>query len=355
VPGAYRKIVTYYGVGAASAVWNYRVGSRMEQDSVALAVQGPRSLKYNSTGSGVNDLDGQPFAVKAYLYNLATDPGPYDLDDVMVTLYLPPGLELAAAPPQTAQQAIGRVPVNTEALPATWLVQATGEYSGELEYFITARAASGWQQVVSRKVMVPATKRNVFRSGYQLMHVPFTFNYLAVEHAFGLPRGSFGAKYYDPVSGQYLPVTQLKPGQSFWMYVGGVARGKTQPFKLAADAAIIGQQLGKQLDEQDIDLLAGWNLIGNPFVYPIYWGQVLVYNKNGNTTVSLDQAVTNGWISKTLFSWIPENSSYESFRESDRLLLPWRGYWVRAKYPVTLVFRPSVPPGSDVTANPDGT
>jgi len=353
-PGAFRKIVTYYGVGAATAVWNYRVGSKLEQDSVALAVQGPKSLKYNSV-TGTNDLDALPFTVKAYLYNLATDPGPYDLDDVTVTLYLPPGLELAPAPPQAAQQAIGRVPVNTESLPATWDVQATGEYAGELEYFVTARASSGWQQVVSRKIMVPATKRNVFRSGYQMMHVPFTFNNLAVEHAFGLPRGSFGAKYYDPMSGQYLPVSQLQPGQGFWMYVGSVQRGRTLSFVLAADAAIVAQQLGKQLDEQDIDLLPGWNLVGNPFVYPVYWGQVLVWNKVGNTTVSLDQAVTNGWISKTLFSWIPENGSYESFKESDHLLLPWRGYWVRAKYPVTLVFRPLVPPGSDVTANPDGT
>jgi len=354
-PSGFRKIVTYYGMGSASAVWNYRVGSRMEQDSVALAVQGPRSLKYNSV-TGTNDLDAQPFTISAYVYNLATDPGPYDLDDVTVTLYLPPGLELAATTsPQTAKQALGRVPVNTESLPATWQVQATGEYSGELEYFVTARAASGWQQVVSRKIMVPATKRNVFRSGYQMMHVPFTFNNPAVEHAFGLPRGSFGAKYYDPTSGQYLSVTQLRPGMAFWMYVGSVQRGRTLSFVLADDAAIVGQQLGKQLDEQDIELKPGWNLIGNPFVYPVYWGQVLVWNKLGNVTVSLDQAVTNGWISKTLFTWVPEIGAYASFRDNDYLLLPWRGYWVRARYPVTLVFRPQVPPGSDVTANPDGT
>ena len=171
----------------------------------------------------------------------------------------------------------------------------------------------------------------------------------------GCLAGLLPGKYYDTKSGQYLPVTQLKPGQAFWMYVGSVARGKTVSFQMAQDAAIIGQQSGKQVDERDIDLLPGWNLIGNPFVYPVYWGQVLVWNKAGNTTVSLDQAVTSGWLSKTLFTWIPESGTYESFKESDRLLLPWRGYWVRAKYPVTLVFRPSVPPGSDVTANTDGT
>lgn len=353
-PGGTRKIVTYYGVGAASSVWNYRVGTRMEQDHICMALQAPNSLRYDSTIAGANNLDPSSFTIKAYLYNMATDPGPYDLEGVTATLYLPPGLELTTSPPQSAQQSLGRISVNSEALPATWTVQATGEYCGELEYFVTARAASGWQQVVSRKIMVPATKKLVFRSGWQMMHVPFTFNNPAIEHAFGLPLGSFAARYYDPATGQYLPVRQLVPGQAFWMYVGNVASGRTQSHQLVSDAAIVGEDFGKQSREQYIDLRAGWNLVGNPFVYPVYWGQVEVYNTTTNTTVSLEQAVKNNWISKTVFSWIPQSGTYESFKENDRLLLPWRGYWVRAIRPVTLVLRPSVPPGSDVTANPGG-
>ncbi|MDH7602234.1 MAG: hypothetical protein QHI38_08820 [Armatimonadota bacterium] len=355
-PGASRKIITYYGVGAASAAWNYRIGTRMEPDSVALAVQGPRSLKYNSV-TGTNYLDGQPFTIKAYVYNLATDPGPYELDDVTVTLYLPPGLELATTVQQSAQQNLGSVPVNSESLPATWEVQATGEYCGELEYFVTARAASGWQQIVSRKIMVPATKKSTLRSGWQLMHVPFTFNNMFIEHALGMSRSSFGAFYYDTRTGTYLSLSQLQPGQGFWMYMNPAILpvGQTLPFVLASDAAIVANELGRQLDEYHVNLLSGWNLIGNPFVYPVYWGQVLVWNRTTNTTVSLDQAVTNGWLSKTIFTWSPGSSSYESYSTDDTLLLPWRGYWVRAKYPVTLIFRPSVPPASDVTAKPDGT
>lgn len=356
VGGGYRKIITYYGVGAADAVWNYKLGTRMQPDHVALALSGPRSLKYDSTVPGTNDLSPSPFTVKAYLYNMATDPGPYDLENVTVTLYLPPGLELTQAPQQTAQQAIGRVPISSEALPVSWTVQATGEYSGELEYFVTARAQSGWQQVVSRKIMVPATKKLAFRSGWQLMHVPFTFNNPTIEHAFGLTPGTFHAMYWDPVLGRYGTVNQLTPGQSFWMYVNNVAPGRTQPHRLSADAAIVGEDFGKQTREQYVDLAPGWNLIGNPFVYPVYWGQVLVQSRTDLMagSVSLDEAVKKGWLSKTLFSWVPESGTYENFKDNDRLLLPWRGYWVRARYPITLVFRPSVPPASDVTSNPGG-
>lgn len=348
-PGASRKIVTYYGVGAATAAWNYRVGRTMEQDSCALAVQGPRSLKYNSTTLDQNDLDPNPFEIKAYVYNLATDPGPYNLEEVTMSLYLPPGLSLSAG--QTSKQTVGRVPVNKESSAVTWQVVPTGEYCGELEYFVTARDVSGWQQVVSRKIFVPATKRNVFRSGYQLMHVPFTFNNPSVQHAFGLPAGSFGAKYYDPATGQYLPVSRLQPGQAFWMYVSTVTSGRTLSFKLADDAAIVGEDSGRQSREQYVALKKGWNLIGNPFVYPMYWGQVLVANTSDPVmnTVSLDQAVTNGWLSKTVYSWIPQSGTYEHFKDNDHLLVPWRGYWVRANRPCTLVLRPPVTPGSDVT------
>lgn len=353
-PGGSRKIVTYYGVGAATAQWNYRVGRRMELDSCALAVQSPRSIKYDSTTIGMNDLNPNPFQIKAYLYNLATDPGPYSLEDVTMSLYLPAGLTLSLG--QSAIQNVGRVPVNSESSAVVWNVEPTGEYSGELEYFVTARDIGGWQQVVSRKVMVPATKKSIFRSGYQMMHVPFTFNNPSIEHALGLGAGSFGAKYYDPITGQYLPLTRLSPGQAFWLYVSTVAPGSTLPFKLAADAAIVGEESGRQTREQYITLKPGWNLIGNPFVYPMYWGQVLVANSADAviTTVSLDQAVTNGWLSKTVFGWIPGSSTYQHFKNNDSLLLPWRGYWVRAYRPLTLVLRPPVPPASDVTSLPGG-
>ncbi len=354
--GSSRKIVTYYGVGAANMTWNYRLGAKMVPDSVALAVQGPRAVRYDSV-SNTNCLADQPFFIKAYVYNLATDPGPYNLENVTATLYLPPGLELDSQIDQNVQQTLDHVPVNSEAQPVIWSVRATGEYSGELEYFVTARADSGWQQVVSRKVMVPATKRSVLRSGYQMMHVPFNFNNPSVEHAFGLPRGSFGAKYYDPATGQYMSVSNLKPGQAFWMYVGSVSYGTTLPFSLAADAAIVqgNDENGTQGSGYYIELQPGWNLVGNPFVYPVYWGQVLVWNKVENLTLTLDQAATRGWLSKTVFTWIPESRTYDSFKENDRYLLPWRGYWVRAKSPVTLVMRPAVPPGSGVVANSDGT
>jgi hypothetical protein len=348
-PGATRKIITYYGVGAASAAWTQNLGPNLVHDSAVLAVQGPRSLEYDSTTLAQNDLSPSPFDVKAYVYNLTTDPGPYNLEDLTLSIFLPPGLELVD--PNTAQQEVGRVEINSESKPVTWEVRATGEYCGELKYQVAARDnTTGWQQVVTRSITVPATKKSVFRHNWQMMHVPFNFNNQNIEHVFPLTLGTFGARYYDPVRGQYFPVTKVKPGQAFWMYVGGIARGSTQPFAVAADAAIVGEQLGKQVWDSYVELKAGWNLIGNPLVYPVYWGQVLVYNEATKTVVSLDQAVANNWISKTLFAWNPDKWAYDNVKDNWSLLSPWTGYWVRAKTPCKLVFRPAIFPESDVTS-----
>jgi len=353
--GSARKIVTYYGIGAANAGWTYRNGSSAELDRALLAVQGPRSLSYNSAELSDVDIEPDPFDVTAYVYNLATDPGPYVLEDVTVSIYLPPGLELFSTAEKT-QQEVGRVPLNTESEPVTWKVRATGDYCGELEYSVSASDPSGWQQNVTRKVMVPATRNGIFRSGWQLVSVPFSLNDPALDQAFRLNAGAFYARYWSPTTGQYIPVAQASPGSAFWLSVPSVSQGETLPFELPNDRAIVGEFQGGQLEEQYVSLQAGWNMVGNPFVYPIYLGQMMVYNPAAsvNNTVSFAEAVKKSWIYGTLFSWNADAGSYDYLRDGKSLLLPWKGYWIRSKIPVQLVFRPGVFPGSDVNALPGG-
>jgi len=353
--GASRTIVTYYGVGSATTKWTYMSGKTPVRDSVALAVQAPLSLKYDSTVLSTNNSEASPspFPVDAYIYNLDTDPGQYDLKDVTAFIYLPPGLKLAATEPSARKQ-VGAVPINSEYGPIEWMVEATGDYCGELPIYVSAtdQDSSGihWQQTVVRKIIVPACKQGQFQFGWQLMHVPFSFNNPIIEHAFNLTPGTFGARYYDSTTQNYKPVVQVQPGQAFWMYTGGLSWGQTSSFGLAPDAAIVGELGGTQAKEQHITLTPGWNLIGNPLVYPIYWGQVLVYYQTPNDTVTLDTAVNNRWISKTLFGWNSDKYDYDVLSDKSTLLNPWKGYWVQAYKPVTLVFRPPLFPSCGVTS-----
>lgn len=365
LPGATRTIITYYGIGAATSHWTYKSGRNAVRDSAVLSVQAPRSLKYDSTNllSNMPEYSPSMFSVKAYVYNLATDPGPYELRETTATISLPKGLELVPGiPGNDASQLLEEiVERDSESIPVEWVVRATGDYSGELPIYVSVADSDPygryWQQTVTRPIYVPAAKRGHFDFGWQLMHVPFTFNnpyFTASGNPFGLVPGTFGAQYQDPVRNRLMPLTKLTPGQAFWMYVGGLSWNQIQTFRLPADAAIAGESggSGKQTREQRIALSRGWNMIGNPFVYPVHWGQVLVHRLN--ETVTLDAASTKNWMDKTLFSWNTAKWDYDITSDKGTLLNPWTGYWVYAKQPVTLVFRPPVLPGGDVTANPGG-
>ncbi len=354
--GKTRKIVTYYGVGAATSKWTYQMGHTTQRDSAVLAVQAPRSLVYNSTNVGQNTISPATFSIKAYVHNLNVGAGPYDLEDVWATLFLPEGLQLT--PGETASKNIGPVLSHTEAAPVEWEVTANGRQPGALAYSVTAFDTGGlnWQQTVTRQIIVPADKQRVFEWDWQLVSVPFEFNNPLIDHAFGIELGFFGAKWWDPLRSpdadrSYYPATEVEPGKAFWMAVSDIDQyGDTASFDLASDAHIVGQKLGKQVYEQHVDVYPGWNMIGNPFVYPVYWGQVLVCDTSGQVpiTYTLDEAARKKWVSKILFDWNPKTREYDNVMTNDGFLVPFKGYWLYARRAVTLVFRPSIFPESDV-------
>lgn len=369
-PNATRTIVTYYGVGAATSRWTYLVGKTPTRDSAALAVQAVRSLKYDSTSAifPMPEFAQREFKVKAWVYNLATDPGPYDPRDVTATIRVGDGLYLPGesdgVPDNDVTKQIGMVPLNTESEPVEWTVWATGDRAGELPIYVTAvdndPNGANWQQTVMRKIMVPAVKRSQFFYGWQLMSVPFAFNNPTVSfptgNALGLIPGTFSAQYWNGYNN--VPLTKFTPGQGFWMrkLVDGPTWGNPQTF-FAPDGLIVGEaeSTGKQVLEQRIKLARGWNMIGNPFVYPLYWRQVLVWYGAANVTVPMQEAVSKGWLDSTLFAWNTDKWAYDILRDPATMLIPWKGYWVYARYPVTLIIRPPVTPNGDVTANPGGS
>ena len=347
-PGSSRKIVNYYGVGVADGAWTIRSGSTYDFDSAALAAQSIRALDYDTTDPlRESDYNPTTFDIKAYVNNIATDKGVYDLGDVNVSLLLPDGLQLASG---KAVQSLGYISRDMEAGPAQWGVVADGTVSGALEYFVRAQdSVSGWNQIVSRKILVPATGTGTLKSGWQLISVPFKFSDGTPNRVFNKLSGQIFPQYWYLTgggSGSYKPLLAVKPGQGFWAYATG---GGVGVFELAADREIYGAIGGTQQASLNVELKPGWNLVGSPFVYPVYWGQVQFYNKSLNLALPLDKAVTSGWLSSTFFAWNADKSKYDYFSDPQSLLEPWKGYWIRAKKTITMVFTPLLWPGSEVS------
>lgn len=367
--GSSRKIVTYWGTDAASTSWTKRSSSRVTPDSGCLAIEGPKAIKYDSSNlpSSYGDplypstgaLSNPAFQIKAYVYNLDVDPGPYDLNNVQLYLYLPPGLALNGS---DASQEITSVPTNMESAPVVWDVIADGSRCGELEYYVSARADSGWQQVVRRKIYVPAIKNNgVFKYGtYQMVSAPFGADDSSVGRMFQWKDAGVQmySKYWDPTGyGSYVNVDKLVPGQGFWAFVSKyptTVTGSPAVFSMPIDSFILGESSGRQDQELSIDLKQKWNMIGDPFVYPIYLGQLYVHEKTSDDTLTFDDALARNWISRTIFTWNSDKKTYDYLRTNDQMMYPWKGYWIYARVPVKLFFRPATFPGTTVTSKVGG-
>ena len=141
------------------------------------------------------------------------------------------------------------------------------------------------------------------------------------------------------------------PGEGFWLYVPDSSSGL---FTVADDRHIAGAPNGVQTDSIWVTVKPGWNLVGNPFLYPVYLSEISVYNKTENLAVPMEQAIKSGWINSTLYDWNASKNGYSFLRDLDAVLMPWKGYWVRSKYELVLIFTPVQYPSGSIAAPSGG-
>jgi hypothetical protein len=82
----------------------------------------------------------------------------------------------------------------------------------------------------------------------------------------------------------------------------------------------------------------GWNMIGNPFLFPVSWSAVAVIADGQSYTV--DQAIERRIIGPALVGYTVD--AYRYYDTNSGVLNPFSGYWVRAYRDCTLVIPPSV-------------
>lgn len=94
--------------------------------------------------------------------------------------------------------------------------------------------------------------------------------------------------------------------------------------------------------QYSIPIVHGFNMIGNPYAYPIGFGSVMLqYN---GVLYSLPEAVQANLIEPVLYRW--EGTGYRFDLLPEAVLQPWVGYWILCRAntkirPVTLIFQPA--------------
>lgn len=130
--------------------------------------------------------------------------------------------------------------------------------------------------------------------------------------------------YITPDSADFEP--SFLPGIGYWLHVD---KGTTTQMDLT----------GAQINTQNVTvkIQEGWNMIGNPFYYGILLSKIkFQYN---NAIYSLDEAIQNGFIGRTFFSWV--DADYQLF-SSTSTLLPWSSIWLYATKSGDLIFQKGI-------------
>lgn len=128
-------------------------------------------------------------------------------------------------------------------------------------------------------------------------------------------------------------MTQQPAGRGFWINLA-------QSTQLQLD----GDNL-RQDRQYKLPITYGFNLIGNPYIYPIGYGSILV--EYSGQTYSMQDAVSARLIEPVIYWWNTTNYNFSAL--PDAVMQPWVGYWVLSHArtqitPMYLIFQP-IPAG----------
>lgn len=336
-PGQTRTVVTYYGLGYASAEFT---------PPFVLATDSPFTLKYQkvddpATPATEANLSPDPFTINAHLFNR----GPRQIGGATVSLQLPEGLTLAANESQV--KSLGNIEPLAEGS-ASWKVRATGSVAGSITYTVTGGGIAAPAKSVSRSINVPHLPFGFsLQPETRMISFPFSFTNPDPVQALGIEASEFQLARWDPVRQEYdfyptsLSATQLKPGFAYWVQAAAV-----KPVSLQGADVL-------DVQEYAVELREGWNQIGNPFPIGMYLGSMKVLVNNQR--IDWDTAIKKGYLRGTLFRWDPVRREYRYYYNEDYVLQPMDGFWLRAQQDILLVMPAAQIVGAIRSPRPDPT
>ena len=126
--------------------------------------------------------------------------------------------------------------------------------------------------------------------------------------------------HYDPGTGGYViaPPPENVPyhaGMGFWV-------------RTYQDDVTIDAEVEPVSGPVEVGLANGWLQLGNPYEFPLSIQGLKV--RCGDTTLSLTDAMAQGWVSAYLFLYDPESGGYQVVAPPDGVIPAWAGFWFRS-------------------------
>lgn len=357
-----RNIVAYYKSTTGNS--NYAMPYNVVVDA-------PRTV-------AVLDTDPTQFnpstqTIRVYIDNtrgFTTNNQRIDLSDVRIQLDLPTGLSDASDSTHTTTRmvkTIAKVPATTTdfadfpdypAVPyVEFEVYISPEVTGSKTYTVTVAPQPGITKTLTGTINIASTPRLQINGDSttpkaNLVTAPWTFanstwstilgsapNALAIDT-------DYQVFTWDPQRQEYVLQTGPQRGRGSF-----IISKKDVGFKLLGGSPSTPDDMAS--GGLKVQLKSGWNLIANPYNYPIQIGQIIgVTATNATQAYTYRQLAEAGIVSAALAYWDRTTQSYKFTSDYTSEMAPNIGYWVYVSttQDVTLqyppVFTPFIPAGT---------
>ncbi len=309
--GAYRDVVHYVRQPWSSASY---------LDPYSVVVDAPRVIAPNRSGDP--GFQQSEYTVRAYVDNqYAVLDKEVAQQNVKLTITLPPGVDLASG--EAATKTIGRVEPNAIAS-VDWKVVPQVTAHGKLPFIVSVNAVPGPAKTVTAYTEVAPTRVLRLSAGPNLVTFPYRFADSSLDAILGLQAGvDYLAYRWNPEQYTYVPTTTVERGAAYWV-VPATDQGYVtlQNASEATDTAKGGTLFS---------LSQGWNLIGNPYNYPVPLAQLVgVAEESPAESMTWIELVQAGYVTSSLAFYDTDSRQYRYTSGPDALLEPHVGYWIYA-------------------------
>lgn len=291
----------------------------------SIVVDAPKLVAVDTQGGqgSANGLRPNPMTLRVYIdnFNYAEVNKEIALNNVSITLDLPQGLTI------TNGSKTRRI---TQVLPNSvqfidFEIEADGLNFGALQYKVTVDdPITQTPRELIGNINVAATPRLNLLSGANLITVPWDFADTSVEAVLAplTTPADFTVFRWDPQQLGYTVASTFERGRSYFIVVN--TDFPNQP--LSSNPTVPGDIISGFLQ---LNLKSGWNLIGNPYPYPIEIGQLVgVTAANPQNSFTWNELVQQGVVSGFLAKYDANTGDYSYVQGNDGVLQANTGYWV---------------------------
>jgi hypothetical protein len=268
--------------------------------------------------AGLNQLNPNPFQIVGYVDNqYARFNQQVTLENTEVTISLPD--HLALAPGEQMTKTMGPIGPN-QVGQVEFRVVADGIEPGIYPYSLTfdpTGPSTAPTRTINHVVIVGLTPVVDLRQGPNLISIPWS---LPTNTFAGNGLGGFAAYDWDPVTQAYVVTGIIKRGFGQWL----VSPNEPAPVSFAGASSYGDETIGefRQVTKRR------WNLLGNPYPYPVKISQLIGVSASDPTeSFTWEELVNRGYIRPFIFTYNADAGVYE-IHQGEKYILPGKGFWM---------------------------